>query len=225
MLTSMWPSIILWYNASIIPVIHNLKYSNLSKATLIIKLTSCILLDTTRQGGPRLSYKTSMHSSRMRTARLLTVSRSVRGGRGCLPGGRCLGVSAQGGCLPRGCLPGGRVSASGGGGVCLGGCLSGGCLPKEYLPRCMLVYTLPVNRITDRCKNIILPQTSFAGGNTLHLTFIIVNYTKPTYLHVHEKHYRVPKSCFNAGIGIDMHVNTSEYKTVYSCNRVPTFSD
>ena len=91
-------------------------------------------------------------------------------------------------------------------GVCFRGrgCLSGGCLPKEYLPRCMLVYTLPGNRITDRFKNITLPQTSFAGGNTLHLTFIILNYTKPTYLHVHEKHYRVPKSCFNAGIGIAM---------------------
>ena len=23
----------------------------------------------------------------------------------------------------------------------------------------------PVNRMTDRCKNITLPQTSFAGGN------------------------------------------------------------
>ena len=135
-------------------------------------------------------------------------------------------MSAQGGCLPRGgaylggCLP--RGVSAWGEGVCFKGrgCLSRGCLPKEYLPRCMLVYTLPGNRITDRCKNIILPQTSFAGGNTLHLTFIIVNYTKPTYLHVHEKHYRVPKSCFNAGIGIAMHVNTSEYKTVYSCKSI-----
>ena len=25
--------------------------------------------------------------------------------------------------------------------------------------------TTPVNRMTDRCKNITLPQTSFAGGN------------------------------------------------------------
>ena len=24
---------------------------------------------------------------------------------------------------------------------------------------------IPVNRMTDRCKNITLPQTSFAGGN------------------------------------------------------------
>ena len=26
---------------------------------------------------------------------------------------------------------------------------------------------LPVNRMTDRCKNITLPQISFAGGNKL----------------------------------------------------------
>ena len=29
----------------------------------------------------------------------------------------------------------------------------------------MLGYHPPVNRITNRCKNITLPQTSFAGGN------------------------------------------------------------
>ena len=34
-------------------------------------------------------------------------------------------------------------------GVCLGGCLPGGCLPRDgYLPRG--VYTLPVNRMTDK---------------------------------------------------------------------------
>ena len=27
--------------------------------------------------------------------------------------------------------------------------------------------TPPVNRMTDRCKNITLPQTSFAGGKDL----------------------------------------------------------
>ena len=26
----------------------------------------------------------------------------------------------------------------------------------------------PVNRMTNRCKNITLPQTSFAGGNNLN---------------------------------------------------------
>ena len=79
-----------------------------------------------------------MHSSRMRTAHLLTVSCSIRWGGGagvsawgCLPGG-CL----PRGCLPRGCLPSGRLprgcrvclgglSAKGGvcqGGVCIAAC-------------------------------------------------------------------------------------------------------
>ena len=63
-----------------------------------------------------------MHSSKMRTARLLTVSRSIRRGEGV-----CLGavyLSMQWG---------------------------------RYPPP-------PRNRITDRCKNMISPQTSFAGG-------------------------------------------------------------
>ena len=45
--------------------------------------------------------------------------------------------------LPRGCVP-----------------ASGGTCQCWYLPR----YFPPVKRMTDRCKNIILPQTSFAGG-------------------------------------------------------------
>ena len=51
------------------------------------------------------------------------------------------GVCPGGMCLPRG------ISAQGG--VCLGDViLEGGCLPG----------TPPVNRITDRCRNITLPQ-------------------------------------------------------------------
>ena len=77
-----------------------------------------------------------MHSSRMRTARLLPVSPSMHCSRGVyLPGG----VPAQGVYLPRG------VPAQGG-------------VPAQVLP-------LLMNRMTDRCKNITLPQTSFAGGN------------------------------------------------------------
>ena len=121
-----------------------------------------------------------MHSSRMRTARLLTICRSIRdgeyvclgrvsvqwgiGGWGCLLRGvrRCLprgegvclaglGVSAGGwGCLPRG------VSAQGG--VCLGSVRLGGLCPIIFWD------TFPVNRLTDRCKNIILSQTSFEGS-------------------------------------------------------------
>ena len=81
-------------------------------------------------------------------------------------GGVCPGVSAFG-CLHR------RVSAQGGvpmGGVCLGEgvCLwrGGRCLPTGSV--CLIAswdtYPTPVNRITDRSKNITLPQTSFAGG-------------------------------------------------------------
>ena len=89
------------------------------------------------QIGPMSSTKLrSMHSSWMRTARLLTVSRSIRR-EGCLP----WGLSAWGGvCQERGCLLGGASQHA------------------------MGQTPLPVNSITDRCKNITLPQTSFAGG-------------------------------------------------------------
>ena len=66
---------------------------------------------------PEFIPKTRMHSSGMRTARLLTISQHV------------LGV-----CLPGGYLPGG-VWPEGRGGVCLGGCLPRGCLPGGCLPR------------------------------------------------------------------------------------------
>ena len=82
--------------------------------------------------------QTGMHSSRMRTARLLTVSQHA------LPGG---GMYLPGGVPARGC-------------TCLGGVPARGYLPAGYLPR----YP-PMNRMTDRCKNITLPQTSFEGGN------------------------------------------------------------
>ena len=55
-----------------------------------------------------------------------------------------VGVSAQGG----------GVSAFGGGGACPPGrCLPEGCLPRECLPK-----GLPMNIITDRCKNFTFPQ-------------------------------------------------------------------
>ena len=100
-------------------------------------------------------YLTRMHSSRMRTASLLPVSPSIhcsRGG-GYLPGGipargcTCQGIPAQGVYLPEG------VNLLGD--TCPGGVPAGG-VPAQVLP--------PVNRMTDRCKNITLPQTLFAGG-------------------------------------------------------------
>ena len=52
----------------------------------------------------------------------------------------------------------------------MGGCLlnggsarGGGCLPRGVCKGGGLGLD-PLNRITDRCENITLPQTSFAGG-------------------------------------------------------------
>ena len=110
--------------------------------------------------------KTRLHSSRMRTARSLPVSPSMHYGGG------------KGGYLPRGCTcPGGGTCRGrrylSGGCTCRGNWyLSGGCtLPRGYVPLVLGCrqgylprYPPPVNRMTDRCKNITLPQASFAGG-------------------------------------------------------------
>ena len=77
------------------------------------------------------------------------------------------GVPGRGGVyLVRGCTWSGGHTWSWGvylvwGCTCPGG---GG-----YLPR----YSPPVNRMTNRCKNISLPQTSFAGGNNRLLKSVI----------------------------------------------------
>ena len=102
------------------PARHPLQYpTQLPHPTNLLQSYSfeipCHQLRNLFQIQEKQSISTRMHSSRMRTGRLLTVSQHA------LPGG---------------------VPAGG------------------YLPR----YP-PVNRITDTCKNITLPQTSFAGGN------------------------------------------------------------
>ena len=94
---------------------------------------------------------------------------------GCVPPACCPYLPA---CTAPGGVPG-LGSVSGQGGVPgPGGTWSGGCTWSQvgvpglgvylvwgvYLPRYSLPH-LPVNRMTDRCKNITLPQTSFAGGN------------------------------------------------------------
>ena len=105
-----------------------------------------------------------MHSSRMRTSRSLTGGVCSRGAGGSAVGGAvsapggCLlwGVSAPGGSVPGGsdpggvCLLGGGVSASGGMSAPRGVCAAGG-LPQTCPP---------VNRMTNRCKNITLATTS-----------------------------------------------------------------
>ena len=68
------------------------------------------------------------------------------------------GVLPVGGVLPGGvCFPGGFFP----GGVCVlprgasrGVCLPGGCFPGGLVSKHALRQTPPVNRMTDRCKNI-----------------------------------------------------------------------
>ena len=47
-------------------------------------------------------------------------------------------------------------------GVCVvGGMFGRGCVAEGM----RATHATPVNRMTDACENITLPQTSFAGGN------------------------------------------------------------
>ena len=108
-----------------------------------------------------------MHSSRMHPARLLPVSPSMHCSRGVgvVPVlGGCTWSQGDGVPGPGGCTWSLGVYLVGGGvylvrWVCTWseGCTwSWGGVPAQVLP--------PVNRMTNRCKNITLPQTSFAGG-------------------------------------------------------------
>ena len=124
-----------------------------------------------------ISFITRMHSSRMRTACLLPVSRSMHcsGGGGCVPAPGGMGVPARGVPGPGG-VPGPRGCTCPGACTCLGGVpgswgwvyllggvpaqgvdLPGG-VPAQVLPPCE----------QNRCKSITLPQTSFAGSKNLH---------------------------------------------------------
>ena len=89
-----------------------------------------------------------MHSSRVRTAHLLTVSQHALH-RGVSQHALHRGVSQHAlgiWCLPRG------VSAQGG--VCPGGMSEqGGVCPGDVWQT-----PPPMNRMTNRCKNITLPQ-------------------------------------------------------------------
>ena len=104
---------------------------------------------------------TSMHSSRMRTACLLTVSHSI------------LGVSAWGRCVQRVCVRGD---------VCPGVCVCPGWGRQGWvcIPACNGADLPPLNRTTDRCKNITLPQTSFVGGKNGHPMRVLVRWNLVT---------------------------------------------
>ena len=84
----------------------------------------------------------------------------------CTGGGECIPeCTGQGGCVSQHTLGGGGVSAWGvsaqrGVGVCPGRvCPGGGCLPRGVYPSMLWGRHPPhVNRMTDRCKTITLPQ-------------------------------------------------------------------
>ena len=100
-----------------------------------IMATSCSIHKVTA-----MAIETRLHSSRMHTAHLLPASPSMHCSRGVSAAigdplcGECL---LEGGCL----LPGG-VSAPG----------------RRFVSQHALRQTPPMNRITDTCKNMTLPQ-------------------------------------------------------------------
>ena len=142
-----------------------------------------------------------MHSSRMRTTRLIDH----------IWGGVCPGGVCPGGCLPRGCLSRG-LSVQGAclpGGVCPGGVCPGGvpcrlshhafdvtCILSWHQLRLITsaaVYIVsghvtcgaswdtqfpPVDRMTDTCKNITFSQTLFAGGKYQGVTNQIESHSR-----------------------------------------------
>ena len=124
--------------------------------------SSCILTE--------MSSQQELHSSRMHTAHLLTVSPSMHcaGGSPCQGGLPCQGVClAMGGSPCQGGLPcqGGSVlpggSALPGGLPCHGGvCLARGVVYCQgvWYPSMHRGRPSPVNRITDACENITLLQ-------------------------------------------------------------------
>ena len=94
------------------------------------------------------------------------------------------------GCLLWGCLLRGGVSAPGGvcsRGVCLfpGGCLLPGRSARGGgIPACTEADTPPVNRITDRCKNITLATSPLRPIN-IHHSFT------PNILNCEENQWRI----------------------------------
>ena len=122
---------------------------------------------------------TRKHSSRMRTARLLI-------GKGVLSRGGCCPEGMWGWCCPggRGCGAVWEMVLSRGWWCCLGVAVQGGGAVQEGDGGVVQGVVLfgwegvvlsitgidiitppsPVNRMTDRSRNITLPQTLFAGG-------------------------------------------------------------
>ena len=94
---------------------------------------------------------TRMHSSRMHTPHLLTVSQHAM--HRVVVGGVSQYVLGRGG----GCIP----ACTGQGGVCIPACIG----QKRVSAQGVCGRHPPVDRMTDMCKNITFPQTLFANGN------------------------------------------------------------
>ena len=113
-----------------------------------------------------------MHSSRMRTARSLTVSYHIL----CTPPSATMHAPPQP-CMPpnHACPPATTYAPQ------------QPCTPpSNHTPHnhaCPLatMHTPPVNRMRDRCKNITLPQTSFAGGNKSQTLSLATLMKRPSY--------------------------------------------
>ena len=162
----------LWFSATLgqsRPTARRLRHS-LYVIALSLSIERCLTHVPSPQHGrlQRLSHKkivltmtkkTRMHSSRKRTVRF-----SCHLGGGSAWGGGC--VFLGGVCLRVGCLPGG---------VCLavGGVCPVRCTPPPPIV-CWDTHSTPVNRMTDRCKNITFSQTSFAGGKYQNLRWKVI---------------------------------------------------
>ena len=128
---------------------------------VVLKLTNrcirLILFSIGCQEAKGIYMSTRMESSRISTGHLLTVFRSMLLPGACLVPGGVLSLRGvylvpgaylvTGGCVWFGGVPGH------GGHVWYGGVWCWGGIPRQVLP--------PMNRMTDRCKNITLAKISF----------------------------------------------------------------
>ena len=101
-----------------------------------------------------INYLTRMHSSRVRTARLLTISRSIP--RGGLPNPPWMQTPPPGCIAPTGRPPWMHTPQS-----CDVWCMLGSQPP----PTCEQIFLGRRGTLTHRHKNITLPQTFVCGGN------------------------------------------------------------
>ena len=134
---------------------------------LILHYTGSCLFDmikVTRKGFVHSYEYTRMHSSRMRTAHLLTISHSAQGGLPT-PVTNPLDAHPPGGRDP----PGGRHPMEAD--TPWRQTLPGGRPPGHVTCDACWEANPPVKRMTDRCKNITLSQTSFSGRK--NPTFIL----------------------------------------------------